>query len=128
MQTKVPEVLTVAETAKALKLSPSRARQLIDRGVIPTAQVVEGGQHRIHADAIERLLEPEAGLVSWEIRLPVRSRADRLAEGASEASRTRGAALEARLGEGDGDRVKSAIRQDRRMGRRKENSPRGTGP
>ena len=58
MTTKVlPEVLTVSEVAKALKLSESRVRQLIDSGTIPTSQP-GGGHHRIRVEDVAALLDP----------------------------------------------------------------------
>ncbi len=52
----VSPVLAVAETAKALKLSEVRIRQLIKAGVIPTSQP-GGSRHRIKVEDVERLLE-----------------------------------------------------------------------
>jgi excisionase family DNA binding protein len=52
------EILTVAEVAAATKLSTDRVRQLIRSGILPSAQIVPGGQHRVRAGDVAKLLEP----------------------------------------------------------------------
>jgi excisionase family DNA binding protein len=58
VKTNEKKILTVAEVAAATRLSESRIRQLIRSGTIPSAQIVPGGQHRVHAEDVARLLEP----------------------------------------------------------------------
>ncbi len=53
------QILTLRETAARLRLSESRVRQLIEEGILPTAQVIRPrGKHLIHERDVERLLEP----------------------------------------------------------------------
>jgi excisionase family DNA binding protein len=54
-----PDLLTVPEVAKALRVDDRTVRNYVQRGLLPAVQVAKGAAIRVPRSAVEKLLAPE---------------------------------------------------------------------
>ena len=59
MLAQTPSLLTAREVAELLRTTPSRIRELVASGQLPSVRLTPQGRHRFRAEDVERLIAGE---------------------------------------------------------------------